>query len=93
MKAPTASAGTALAAIALLACASADTKPRLTWLRADGTPASRAELEAAKEECLAATPTDPASQHPKVEHHAYGAKIVQCVQSKGYQLVDEDQAE
>ena len=90
MKAPIASAGTALAAIVVLACASPDTKPRATWLRADGSPATRAELEAAKQECLASTPTDPDSPHPHVEHQAYGLKIIQCVQSKGYQLVDED---
>ncbi|HME70228.1 MAG TPA: hypothetical protein VKM54_10225 [Myxococcota bacterium] len=90
MKAPIASAGTALAAIVVLACASPDTKPRLTWLRADGTPATHAELQAAKEECLASTPTDPDSSHPRLEHHAYGSKIIQCVQNKGYQLVDED---
>jgi hypothetical protein len=90
MKAPIASFGTALVAIVALACASSDTKPKLTWLRADGSPATRAELETAKQECLASTPTDPNSPHPHVEHHAYGAKIVQCVQSKGYQLVDED---
>ncbi|HYB13040.1 MAG TPA: hypothetical protein VEG67_06190 [Myxococcota bacterium] len=91
MKARIAFAGTALAAIAAFACASTDTKPKLTWLRADGTPATREELKAARDECLATTPSDPSSPHPHSEHQAYGAKILQCVQSKGYQLVDEDQ--
>ncbi|HTF36489.1 MAG TPA: hypothetical protein VK714_22630 [Myxococcota bacterium] len=90
MKPLIASTGTALLAIVGLACASPDTRPKLTWLRTDGTPATRAELQAAKEECLAQTPTDTASPHPRVEHQAYGSKIIQCVQSKGYQLVDED---
>jgi hypothetical protein len=92
MKVLLASSGTALAAILALACASPD-KPRLTWLRADGTPATRAELQAAKQECLASTSTDPNSPHPRAEHQAYAQKIVQCVQGKGYQLVDEDQAQ
>lgn len=90
MKALIASTSTALVAILGLACASPETRPKLTWLRSDGSPATRAELEAAKEECLAQTPTDPASPHPRVEHHAYGSKIIQCVESKGYQLVDEE---
>jgi hypothetical protein len=92
MKALIASAGIASAAILALACATPD-KPKLTWLRADGTPATRAELQAAKEECLASTPTDPSTPHPRAEHQAYAQKIVQCVQGKGYQLVDEDQPE
>jgi len=91
MKALIASAGIASAALLALACASPD-QPKLTWLRADGTPATRAELQAAKEACLASTPTDPNTPHPRAEHQAYGQKIVQCVQAKGYQLVDEDQA-
>jgi hypothetical protein len=90
MKAPIASAGTALAAIVVLSCASPDTKARATWLRADGSPATRAELEAAKQECFASTRADPDPVHPGAEHQAYGLKITQCVQSKGYQLVDED---
>ena len=88
MKALLASCGPALAALVLLGCA--DTKPRLMWLRTDGSPATREELQAAKEECLAQTPTDPATPHPRVEHQAYGAKIIQCIQSKGYQLVEEE---
>jgi hypothetical protein len=92
MKALLASAGIVSVAVLALACASPD-KPRLTWLRADGTPATREELQAAKQECLASTPTDPNSPHPGAEHQAYAQKIVQCVQAKGYQLVDEDQAQ
>ena len=86
------STGIALAAILALACASPD-RPKLTWLRADGTPATRAELQAAKQECLASTSTNPSSPHPRVEHQAYAQRVVQCVQAKGYQLVDEDQPE
>jgi hypothetical protein len=92
MKALFASAAIALAATLALACATPD-KPKLTWLRADGTPATRAELQAAKQECLASTSTATDSPHPHVEHQAYAQKIVQCVQNKGYQLVDEDQSE
>lgn len=90
MKTPVASAGTVVAGIAVRACARSDMKRRLTWLRAEGTPATHAELQAAKDECLASVPADPASTHPRLERQAYGQKVLQCVQGKGYQLVDED---
>jgi hypothetical protein len=59
-------------------------QPRFTWLRADGTSAPRAELEAAKKECQASSRDDPSSPF-------YGPNIMQCVQSKGYQLVEDKQ--
>ena len=57
-------------------------QPRFTWRRADGTPAPRAELDAARKECQASSPDDPSSAF-------YGPNIMQCVQSKGYQLVED----
>jgi len=86
MRAPVASVVT-LVAIVAIACATQ--APSLTWKRADGTPATRAELEAAKQECLASTPSSPDPAHPRAQHQAYGQQVIQCIQSKGYQLVDE----
>lgn len=59
-------------------------QPRFAWLRADGTPAPRAELEAAKKECQASSRDDPSSPF-------YGPNIMVCVQSKGYRLVEDKQ--
>jgi len=58
-------------------------EPRFTWLRSDGTPAPTAELEAAKAECRTASRDDPSSPR-------YAVNVLQCVQSKGYRLVEED---
>jgi len=74
---------------AFLAIACATQAPTLSWKRADGTPATRAELETAKQECLASTPGSPDPAHPRAQHQAYGQQIIQCIQGKGYQLVDE----
>jgi hypothetical protein len=91
MKAPIVFVATALTSILVLACANPDTQPKLTWLRADGSPATRAELEAAKQQCMASTASNQDPAHPKSQFHAYGSAIVQCVEGKGYKLVDEDQ--
>jgi hypothetical protein len=55
---------------------------RFTWQRSDGTPALRAEIEVAREQCRASSREDPGSP-------LYAAAIMQCVQSKGYRLVEE----
>jgi hypothetical protein len=55
---------------------------RFTWLRSDGTPALRAEIEVAREQCRASSREDPGSPF-------YAPDIMQCVQSKGYRLVEE----
>ena len=59
-------------------------QPRFTWVRADGTPAPREELEAAKKECQGTSRDDPSSPF-------YGPNIMLCVQSRGYQLVEDKQ--
>jgi len=77
-------------AVALVGCATArDSQPKLVWQRADGSPASRAELSAAKDACVASTKPDTAAAHPQGERHAYAAQVVACVESKGYRLVEE----
>jgi len=57
-------------------------EPRFTWLRSDGTSASRMELEAARKECQGISRDDPSSP-------LYGPNILECIQSKGYRLVEE----
>ena len=58
-------------------------EPRFTWLRSDGTPASRTDLEAARKECQGISREDPSSP-------LYGPNILECIQTKGYRLVEED---
>jgi len=58
-------------------------EPRFTWLRSDGTSASRTELEATRKECQGISRDDPSSP-------LYGPNILECIQSKGYRLVEED---
>jgi hypothetical protein len=59
-------------------------QPKFTWVRTDGTPAPLAELEAAREECRASSHNEPGSP-------LYSAEVMQCVQGKGYRLVEEKQ--
>ena len=58
-------------------------EPRFTWLRSDGTSASRTELEKARKECQGISRDDPSSP-------LYGPNILECIQSKGYRLIEED---
>jgi len=58
-------------------------EPRFIWLKSDGTPAPSTELEAAKAECRTSTSDDPNSPR-------YPVRVLQCMQSKGYRLVEED---
>jgi len=77
-------------AAGLLGCATGgDAQPKLVWQRADGSPATGAELSAAKQACVAGTPADATSAHPTGERHEYAAQVFACIESKGYRLVED----
>ncbi len=76
-------------AVMLGGCAHDDAHPKLVWQHEDGTPATRAELSAAKDACIASTPPDASSPHPRGERHQYAAQVVACIESKGFRLAEE----
>ena len=59
-------------------------RSNFVWVRDDGTPALGEELDAAKKECKRTSSDEPSSP-------LYGPNIMLCVQSKGYQLVEDKQ--
>ncbi len=76
---------------ALLACASfacATSGRELTWVRADGSPAPAAEIDAAKNACTQEVDPRRGPGAERYAHHEYAGKIVSCIETKGFKLVE-----
>jgi hypothetical protein len=77
-----------LAAIAALGCSSTGaSQPKLVWLRDDGTPATRAELLAARDACFETVDARKISSRWR-GYVEYAGQVIDCIKAKGYHLVD-----
>ncbi len=76
----------ALLACATLACATSGRE--LTWVRNDGSPAPDAEIDAAKNACTQEVDPTPGPGARSYAHHEYAGKIVTCIETKGFRLVE-----
>lgn len=76
----------ALLAFATLACATSGRQ--LTWVRADGSPAPDAEIDTARDACIKEVDPEPGPGVQRYAHIEYAGKIVTCIETKGFKLVE-----
>jgi hypothetical protein len=76
-----------LAALSL-GCAGGSSGPKLVWVHEDGTPASRAEIVAARDECIETTDPSSHSGARRMAHIEWAGRVIECVEGKGFKLVD-----